>query len=66
MERGSFTVELTVFMVIILLLVGTILILLDRSKAMLLSKDRDIVVYEEAFWEKIDEIRVEKLHKEKR
>ena len=66
MERGSLTIEMSIVLTIVLIVLGMILIRFGKAFEMVVNEKHDPVVYQEAFWDKIEALRLEKIMKEKR
>lgn len=66
MERGSLTIELAIILTIILIVIGMVVIRFGKAFERVVNQTVDPAVYQEAFWEKIQKIRIEKVMKEKR
>lgn len=66
MERGSLTIELSIVLTIILIVLGMILIRFGKAFERVINDQHDPKVYQEAFWDKVEDLRLEKIMKEKR
>lgn len=66
MERGSMTIEMSIVLTIVLIVLGMLLIRYGKAFERVINERHDPEVYQEAFLEKIDKLRLEKIMKEKR
>lgn len=64
-ERGSYTIELSLVISICLIVIGLLIFRLGQAFETVAEQSFDPECYQEAFWEKIDELRIEKIMKEK-
>lgn len=65
-DKGSYTIEISLVISIILIVIGLILFRFGRAFEQVLAQSHDPGVYQEAFQEKIENLRIEKIMKEKR
>ncbi|HHT21089.1 MAG TPA: hypothetical protein GXZ74_06600 [Tissierellia bacterium] len=65
-DRGSYTIELSIVISICLIVIGLILFRFGQAFERVINDAFDPEVYQEAFEEKIEYLRIEKIMKEKR
>lgn len=65
-DRGSYTIELSIVISIILVVIAMVLFRFGRAFELVITDRHDPTIYQEAFLEKIEELRLEKIMKEKR
>lgn len=65
-ERGSYSVEMSLVISIVIIVIGMLVFRFGKAFDTVLIEQFDPEIYQEAFFEKIEELRIEKIMKEKR
>lgn len=64
MKRGSMSIEFSVVISLVLVVICALLLKMNDFSGSVLSHTQDVALYQEAFYKKIDALLLEKVHRE--